>query len=140
MFHELLENPTGREPGPLQANARQLFTSVLERSHLKPRLPGAPVPDEGEYVILGVASYSPDELQLLDEVEAVHHQWAASSKVAVFDLTTCKGMTDMKGYLPPLSVVAQSPVVALWDRGKLIASTTGLHMTRELLRNRGLLG
>ncbi|HLN32455.1 MAG TPA: hypothetical protein VK395_32305 [Gemmataceae bacterium] len=139
MFHELLDNPKGNEPGPLQSNAHRLFPSVVKKSHFERRLPSDPVPSDGKYIILGIATYSPEELQLLDDVEAAHQHWDKASKVVVFDVMECRDMNDMRGYVPPLGVVVQTPVVAFWDGGKLVESQTGLRMTRELLQNRGLL-
>jgi hypothetical protein len=139
MFHELLDNPNGREPGPLQADARRLFPSVVKTSHLEQRVPGGPVPCGGKYVILGVATYSRDDLRLLDDLEAAYPQWEKTWKVAVFDVLECKDMAEMRRYLPPFVMVTQTPAVALWDGGKPTASQTGLRMTREALQNAGLL-
>jgi len=102
-------------------------------------MPSDPVPSAGKYVVLGIATYSPEELQLLDDLEAAHEQWERSSKVVVFDVMACRDMNEMREYVPPFRVVVQTPVVALWDGGKLVESRTGLRMTRELLQNRGLL-
>jgi hypothetical protein len=102
-------------------------------------MPGDAVPNSGKYIILGVATYAPDELRLLDEVEATHPQWEKTAKVVVFDIMECKDMVEVRRYVPPFAVVAQTPVVALWEGGKLVASQTGLRMTREVLQNGGLL-
>jgi|SRR6516165_2227405 hypothetical protein len=139
MFHELLDNPQRREPGPLQAFARQLFPSIVKQSHLGQRLPGSIVPDRGTYVILGVASYAPNELRLLDDVEAAHPRWAANVTVVVFDVMQCTDMDEMRRYVPPFAVVSQTPVVAVWDRGKRVAAETGLRQTREALQKAGVL-
>jgi hypothetical protein len=139
MFHELLDNPNHREPGSLQSEARRLFPSIVKKSHLEQRMARSPVPKRGKYVIIGVATYSPDDLRLLDEVEAAYRQWQKKSKIVVFDLMECKDMCDVREYVPPFSEVVQTPVVALWDSGKPIAFQTGLRMTREVLQNAGLL-
>jgi hypothetical protein len=141
MFHELLNNSktNPREPGPLQSDARRQFPLIVKSSHLEQRLPGSPIPSNGKYVIIGVATYSRDELRLLDEIEAAYSQWANTAKVLVFDVMECKDMEDMRSYAPPHVVVAQTPVVALWDGGEAIASQTGLRMTREMLKDAGFL-
>jgi len=141
MFHELLNNSKSnpREPGPLQSDARSQFPLIVKNSHLEPRLPGSPIPASGKYVIIGVATYSRDELRLLDEVEAAFPQWEKTAKVVVFDVMECKDMDEMRQFAPPHVVVAQTPVVALWDQGESVASQTGLRMTREVLKDAGFL-
>jgi hypothetical protein len=139
MFHELLENPKRLEPGPLQSDARRLFPAIVQRSHLEQHVPGSAVPTTGKYVIIGVATYSPDELRLLDDLEAAHARWGGTSKVVVFDVLDCNDMNDMRKHVPSLMVVVQTPVVAFWDGGKLVASQTGLHLRHEVLHKAGLL-
>ena len=139
MFHELLDNPKRCEPGPLQSDARRLFPSLLQTSHLEPRLAGSPVPGTGKYAIIGIATYSRDELALLDEVESAYLQWGKTFKVVVFDLMECKDMEDVKKHVPPFAEVAETPVLALWDSGKPVEMQTGLRMTREGLQKAGLL-
>ena len=138
MFHELLLNPRRLEPGQLQSIARGKFPSIVTQSHLEQHVPGSPVPIHGKFVIIGVATYSPDELRLLDEVEAAYAQWG-KTKVVVFNVLDCNDMNDMRRHVPPLMMVVQTPIVALWDNGKLVTSQTGLRMTREVLQNAGLL-
>lgn len=139
MFHELLENTQRLEPGILQADVRKRFPSTVQKSHLEPHVPGSTVPRSGQYVVIGVATYAPEELRLLDDMEAAFPQWGKTSKVAVFDVLDCKNMDDMRRHLAPFMIAKQTPVVALWNNGKLIASQTGLHMTHEVLRGAGFL-
>lgn len=139
MFHELLENPTQCEPGPLQSAAQRLFTSVLQQSHFKKRSVGQAIPNHGKYVIIGVASYSQAELRLLDELEANHLRWDDGYEIVVFDMMECKNMADIVQYVPPFTKVVQTPVIAVWDRGSVAATQTGLHGTREVLQKAGLI-
>jgi hypothetical protein len=138
MFYELLNNPSGSEPGHLQADARQRFPFIVRKSHLKERIPG-PIPGAGKYVILGIASYSRDELKLLDEVEASHSNWEQDFKIVVFDVMDCKDMVDITEYAPPFSAVTQTPIISLWEGGRPVNSKTGLRMTRETLQGAGVL-
>lgn len=141
MFHELLNNPTRREPGPLQIDARKEFQNVIKQSHFEQRLPGAPIPNTGKYIIIGVATYAPDDLKLLDEVDATHAQWRGEFKIAVFDILQCKDKDDVQNYVPSRSFmpVIQTPVVAYWEQGSPLAMQVGLHKTREMLRQTGVL-
>jgi hypothetical protein len=145
MFRELLENPNRIEPGPLQAAARKRFPGVVRRSHLDYFCMSQHPPYSGKYILIGVASYSPDELQLLDAVDAAYPAWRGTAKVAVFDLTECK---DPRGvlahysppppYPPPVPLSfnsVQSPIVGIWDGAARMALVTGLYDAQKLLRN-----
>jgi hypothetical protein len=149
MFHELLDNPNSIEPGPLQAAARKQFPDVVRRSHLDFLKAGQHPPYSGKLVLIGVAIYSPPELQLLDAVDAAYPDWRGIAKVAVFDLMDCKDPRDvLEHYIfPPLyrpsplgpRFVPQSPIVGIWDGAVLLALENGLYNTQELLRNERLL-
>ena len=150
MFHELLDNPTRIEPGPLQAAARKRFPDVVRRSHLDFfDKAGQRPPYSGKFVLIGVAIYSPRELQLLDAVDATYPDWRGIAKVAVFDLMDCKDPSDvLEHYLPSppyrqsllgFGSLPQSPIVGIWDGAVLLALETGLYDTQELLRNERLL-
>ena len=127
-FKELLSNPSKMEPGLLQRQARTRFSSVVASSHLLQRLPDDPIPSHGgsRFAIIGVASYSPEELGLLDQIENSHSIWQNQWKIAVFDVAEWTGAADAARYVPQVAPVAQSPVVALWTDGQLTDTKTGL--------------
>lgn len=149
MFHELLDNPNRIEPGTLQAAARKQFPDVVQRSHLDLFQAGQRPPDGGRFVLIGIAVYSPRELQLLDAVEAAYPAWRGKARVAVFDLMECTDACDVLRhyFLPPpdplgplgFRFVPQSPTVGIWDAAVLSALKSGLHDTQELLRHERLL-
>ncbi len=149
MFHELLDNPNRIEPGPLQAAARKNFPDVVKRSHLELIKTGQYPSNIGKYVLIGVAVYSPKELQLLDSVDVSYPNWRGNATVAVFDLTECKNKSDVLMYYFPtpthqsnpcsLEFVPQSPIVGIWDGAVLLDLKTGLYNTQELLRNEQIL-
>jgi hypothetical protein len=146
MFHELLDNPNRIEAGRLQAAARKQFPDVVQRSHLELFKAGQHSPYSGKYALIGIASYSPRELQLLDAVDAAYPDWRDIAKVAVFDLMECKDPRDvLEHYLlyqltsPSIRFVPQSPIVGIWDGAVLLALETGLYDTQKLLRNERLL-
>jgi hypothetical protein len=149
MFRELLDNPNRIEPGPLQAAARKQFPDVARKSHLDFLNAGRHPPYSGKYVLIGIAIYSPNELQLLDAVDAAYPDWRGTAKVGVFDLMECKDPREvLRHYFPsppsrlsPLgfSFVPHSPIVGIWDGAVLMAVETGLYDAQKLLRNERLL-
>jgi len=149
MFHQLLDNPNRIEPGPLQAAARKQFPDVVRRSHLDFFVAGQHPRHSGKFVLIGIAVYSPRELQLLDAVDASYPDWRGIAEVAVFDLMECKDPRDVLEYYlpgPPYRLsslgfrsVPQSPIVGIWDGAVLSALETGLYDTQKLLRNERLI-
>ena len=142
MFQELLENPNHIEPGSLQAAARKQFPDVVRRSHLEYFKAGQHPPYGGKFVLIGVAVYSPKELQLLDAVEAAYPDWRDIAKVAVFDLMECRDPFEvvMHYFLTPpyrphpfvFGFDAQSPIVGIWDGAVLSALESGLLQRAEV--------
>ena len=96
MFHELLDNPSRTEPGRLQAAALKQFPDVVRRSHLNFDESGQSPPHSGKYALIGIAVYSPKELQLLDAIDANYVNWRGIATVAVFDLMECKKPQDVR--------------------------------------------
>jgi len=153
MFHELLDNPNKIEPGKLQADARKDFPGAVRGSHLKLFRKGHCLPHPGKYVLIGVATYSPEELELLDQVNAAHTDWPSSGTVAVFNLLECQNPCQVLEYyghppLPPSTGTSgrdsfgqplQSPVVGIWDGPQFIALVAGLHEAQRLLREQQFL-
>jgi hypothetical protein len=139
MFRELLDNVGRLEAGPLQSAARQRFPLIVKKSHLERRVVDDPVPCDGKYIIIGIASYSPRDLRLLDDVDAAYALWKDAAKVAVFDLMECRDMNDVGRFLLNAVDVRQTPVVEIWDDGQLVTFQTGLPMTHKVLQNAGLL-
>ncbi|HET6882472.1 MAG TPA: hypothetical protein VFI31_20060 [Pirellulales bacterium] len=138
-FADLLTAKPPFDPADLQFRAQQSFPSRVSQSHLLMRKPCSPIPNTGIFVVIGAASYSPMELQLLDDVDAAHLNWHNQAQVAVFDVLDCQTTADFEKYLPGVGSVAQSPVVAIWEDGRLAAKQTGLRMVREVLQERHIL-
>lgn len=138
-FADLLAAKPPFDPADLQSRAQQQFPSLVSQSHLQPRKPCGPIPSAGIQVVIGVASYSPQELELLDDVNSAYNNWRGKVQITVFDVLECQAMSNFEKYLPGAGLVAQSPVVAVWEGGNLAAQQTGLRMVREVLKARQIL-
>ena len=141
MFRELLNNPKCIEPGQLQKDARARFPILVQTSHLRERLKDKPLSNAstGQKVILGVATYSRDELELLDNLEQSHLDWESSTEISVFDITECKNSCDLRKYLLQDMTNVQTPVVVIWNDGRMVGTQTGLYMVRESLKKANIL-
>jgi hypothetical protein len=126
-FSSLLRHRKGRSPADAQARAREDFPGKVSQSKLKLRSPGEPIPRTGRHFIVGVATYSAPELELLDQLEdflaSAGHE---AMDVEVFDVLACKTMSDFAAFIPGIDGVYRSPVVGVISDGRLVDHATGL--------------
>jgi hypothetical protein len=107
---------------------------------MRERGPSAAIPPSGEYVVIGVATYAPDELALLDDVNAAHSAWSETAHVDVFDVLDCRVSSDFDKFLPGVTDVRRTPIVGVWKDGRLVDHDAGIYRVRKLLANYGILG
>ncbi len=124
-FSSILKYSEGKPPGQAQKRARSDFPKQVIRSRLKLRDPAKPIPDAGKRFVLGVASYSADELSMLDQLDRVL-QDRTDEVIEVFDVLNCEQMSDFEKFIPGIESVYRTPVLGVIVNGKLIARATGL--------------
>jgi len=139
-FAELLVNSRGRMPGDVQAEAAREFCCRVRKSRLYLRRPDEPLAS-GTVVVLGVASYSPEELTLLDDIDARYdHRPPDITRVDVFNVLDCHSQQDFQKFLPgSQSDVHQTPVLGIWIDQQLQSIVTGLAAVRKTLASLGML-
>lgn len=125
-FASLLAIREGKSPGDAQKQSRIGLPKRLTASRLKLRKPDAPVSHAGKRLILGIASYSRDELSLLDQIQDSWDESAPPRSVEVFDVVDCREMSDFDRFIPGIGDVYQSPVIGVFVGGKLVESASGL--------------
>lgn len=125
-FHDLFRQPTRRvgEDFP-KDRRRELFPGFVERS---PKLhlwsADQPVPEQGPRLLIGVATWSGYDLNLLDLIEEAP---ASPVRVDVFDVDSCSDLSELQRHLPGLGSPTHTPFVGYWIDGKLVESATGFH-------------
>ncbi|MBI2805169.1 MAG: hypothetical protein HYX68_09355 [Planctomycetes bacterium] len=141
MFKELLSNADRIDPGQLQTNARMRFPAVIRASHLREKKPNDPIPttSESKFVIIGIASYAPDEMALLDRLENAHAVWEQDWEVAVFDVMEWKSSADACKFVTQIPAATQTPILEMWIDGKVVDTKTGLRLVQESLQKFGIL-
>ena len=127
-FIDIWHSSEKLSPGEQQKWLRQEIPKRLLASgaRLARKGPGAP-----DRVVVGIAEYSREDLQLLDSVCA-----AASAQgvlLEVFILTECRSQREIEEYVPGVGPVFQSPVAGVWTAGSLRESGSG-YVARALLR------
>ena len=129
-FHELFRHQSLPPQGQIFADERSvLFPEVVAHSsrltlwerHEAP-------PTSGQFLLVGIATWSGYDMMLLDAIE---RSTGNPDAIGVFDTAHCKSNEDFEAWIPSIGIVYQSPVVGLWDNGKLVARGSG-HEGREI--------
>ena len=140
-FSSLLKHRKGDSPKDAQAKARSEFPKKVVQSKLRLRKPGDPLPPRGRHFIVGIASYSADELGLLDQLEDfLETASPGTTDLEVFDVLSCGQMSDFEKFIPGIGDVYQTPIIGVISDGKLIDHATGFSDVAQTLRRFKLLG
>ena len=137
-FASLLANPGADSPAIVQKNAERRFGQQVSRSGLHRREPSEPVP-AGLYVVIGIATYSPLELALLDDLDFRSPSWANGLRIDVFSVLECQSIDEVRKYLPGITQeLRQTPIVGVWNDRELTACAIGLRESQDLLGRVGV--
>jgi hypothetical protein len=130
-FLSLFRHCTPPEKGAIFADDRSLrFPDVVATSPvLELWQQHNPIPSSGSFLLVGVATWSGYDMQLLDEVEAALER---PDRVGVFDLQDVHTPDDFAMWIPGLTGVVQGPVAGLWQHGRLVDSGAG-HVAQTLV-------
>ena len=136
-FHDLFRQPTRRVGGAFPLDRRrELFPGFVERSpKLHLWLPEQPGSEQGARLLLGVATWSGYDMNLLDLIEEAPH--ANGIDIEVVDVDTLPSAEDVTRVFPGLEF-AQSPLVGYWVGGKLIEVAQGFAARQLVARLLGL--
>jgi hypothetical protein len=95
--------------------------------------PGMIVSDKGTRLLIGAATWSGYDMRLLDLIaEAKRADPQEASIVDVFNTADCRQMSDFRDYIPTLPEVFQTPVVGVWQDGRLQEAQQG-YAARDLI-------
>ena len=98
------------------------FRSIVPLGKLRLWSPGDPVPSEGNRLLIGVATWSPYDMKLLD---AVSETRPPHLLVDVFTVTDFVSPGSFEPYVPGIANVFHTPVVGLWFNGRLVEKASG---------------
>jgi hypothetical protein len=87
--------------------------------------PDDPIPASGRRLLLGVATWSVHDMELLDELARVLQAGCQSIIVDVFNVVHCSSPADLERFTPGVGKVFHTPVVGLWVDGELKATAAG---------------
>ncbi len=119
-FIDLLKTNGKLSPAQQQQQAAEQFRSVVDQSHMENWRPGEALPTQGKQILIGVASYSPSVLDILDALEAKLAVGATQDEtIYLFDLSAIPELRDFEDYFPGIGKVYQTPVIGFWKDGVL---------------------
>lgn len=117
--------------GDPQAADREL-PAFIQRSPFRIWAVGDPIPRRGVFVLLGVATWSGYDMQLLDTLQEAMSRRGDHPDVALFNAGALKSMEAFNDYIPDLPFVFHTPAVGVWRDGVLTERAEG-YAARDLV-------
>jgi hypothetical protein len=138
-FSDLFRSGRELEPSTRQDLVERRFPAVVADSRLHAWSPGNPIRQQGKRLLLGIATYSENDMRLLDLVEESQMRHDGDSLwVDVFNTLEWKSRQDLDKYIPGLGDVYQTPVFGLWEDGRLNEQAWGKDARDRVIRLCGL--
>jgi hypothetical protein len=128
----LLPAPDGAFLGEWQKQLDALFPPVVAASPLRLGTPGEAIQAAGRRLLIGVATWSQSDLQLLDTVADALLAGRLTIIAEVFNVADCRAPADFEYSIPGLGRVYQTPVAGLRSDGELSQTASG-KAARELI-------
>jgi hypothetical protein len=105
--------------------ADRLLPSFVQLSPFRLWEPGDPIPQDGNFILLGVATWSGYDMQLLDTLQEAMSRPGDYPVVALFNAGILTSMDEFYKYIPGVPEVFHTPVVGIWRDGVLIERAEG---------------
>ena len=127
-FRTFIGQVPGMEPGAAQELARRQFPGRVAESALCWRVPGQPLPQVDEFLLIGVAVWSGYDLNMLDHLNTAVAGGVRPHVLAyVFDADSCNSPDEFEAIFPGIGFVHHTPVVGHWRGGTLVEKACGFH-------------
>jgi hypothetical protein len=97
--------------------------------------PGDPIPPTGDWLLIGVASWSGYDRRLVSLIESLTR---APGRIALFDADVCDSQESVRVYIPRIGFVHHTPIVGHWHDGALVESDNGYAARHLIYRVLGL--
>jgi hypothetical protein len=134
-FLELTHDTPRLGPGQFDvANRDRQFPAVVEESNFRLWKPGDPIPARGTWTLFGVAMWSQYDMHLLDVInQALAEQGDNVPNVEVFNAGILTSTEEFERYIPRLEA-HHTPVLGIWQDGRLVERQFGYHASDRLAR------
>jgi hypothetical protein len=120
---ELFQKASARPE--LQREADEEFWQAIEAGGFRRWRKGDPVLRAGRRLLIGLASYSRQDVELAQELidRRLREQ---TPVIELFNVLDVQDMNDFEQYIPGIGNVYQTPVVGSWDDGVLVRKAQGV--------------
>jgi hypothetical protein len=108
-----------------QRRAELGFPDAVTRSSLHLWKPGDPISTLKYRLIVGVATYSTYDLQLLDRIDDYARSHIETLWIDVFSWLDCLSLEQIAQYVPGLAQVYHTPISGLWENGAFVKGESG---------------
>lgn len=98
-------------------------------------VPGDPIPKDSDWLLIGVASWSRYDRQLVDLLESLP---LLTVRVDFFNADHCTSQEAVQDYVPGIGFVHHTPIVGHWQHGQLTQSENGFAARHLIYRILGL--
>jgi|SRR4051812_24058167 hypothetical protein len=125
----------GQGPGHFDfSNPDRLFPAAVSESRLRLWKPGDPIPARGLRLLFGTATWSGYDMHLLDVIDqALAEKAHDAPTVEVFNAGNLTSVEDFEKYIPGLEA-HHTPVLGIWQDGRLVERQYGYHAGDRLAR------
>ena len=122
----------------LQREVDGEFWMAIEASRTRRWRKGDAVLEAGRRMMVGLASYSRQDVELAQEIiDFQPREDSGVSVIELFNVLDVHEMRDFEQYIPGIGAVYQTPVVGLWEDGVLVRTAQGLsgqRLVHDLIR------
>ena len=133
MFRDLLTDAS-MNAEEQQRFAAAHFPDELSAHGMRLWRPGESYSLVAERYLLGVATYSVDDLKLMDMVDFdMRNGRFGEASLDFFDMSRIKRMAEFEEYIPGITPVNQSPILGVWRDGILVERLQGYAARRRLI-------
>jgi hypothetical protein len=98
-------------------------------------VPGDPIPGKGDWLLIGVASWSRYDHRLLALLESLP---AMPGRIAMFNADRCNSQEAVRDFIPQIGFVHHTPIVGLWRDGTFFEAENGYAGRHLIYRVLGL--
>lgn len=129
-FIELAQVPPPSISGGVALGVRQKerdaqFPAIVAESPFRLWHPGDRIKPTGDRVLIGVATWSPPDLAMLDILASLASAREANLDIDVFNVSSCPTTAAFEEYVPGIGAVFHTPVVGVWIDGVLTDKSSG---------------
>jgi hypothetical protein len=129
--------PDAANPSEQAKHLSARLLEALSRSRLHSWKLGDDIAPTNRRVLVGVAPYSGYDLKLLEALNKLPLD-PISDRIDIFDVLACRTQEDFEKYIPGIGKVYQTPVVGMWEKGRLVQRHSGYNARELLMRLYGI--